>query len=229
MLHMPCPMLLAPAAFIAPPGQTLFQADAEPGLTTTWVVPAGVFSVCAVAIGAGGLGVDDGDRRYGGPGGGLAYVNGIAVTPGETLTVKVAPGFQGTTRLSRGGTVLCEATAGHYITPGVAVVGTGFTGGYSDYVTNSNNYAYGGGAATWFGNGPSASYGTEGFIGGQGTSPLGSGAGYNPAGYGSGRAYGGGSAIRGNGDIGGFYRGAGCLRILWGAGRAYPNTNTGDV
>ena len=72
----------------------------SPASTNTFTVPAGVTSITAVAIGAGG----GGDYFQGastvymatsGWGGDLSYANNIPVTPGETLTVYVgntAPG-----------------------------------------------------------------------------------------------------------------------------------------
>ena len=72
----------------------------SPASTNTFTVPAGVTSITAVAIGAGG----GGDYFQGaqtvymatsGWGGDLSYANNIPVTPGETLTVHVgntAPG-----------------------------------------------------------------------------------------------------------------------------------------
>lgn len=57
------------------------------------VIPAGVLSIGAVAIGAGGGGGGAGSSASaaagGGGGGALVYTNSIPVTPGETLTVLV--------------------------------------------------------------------------------------------------------------------------------------------
>lgn len=59
--------------------------------TYSFVVPNGVYSVSAVAVGAGGSA--SGYFGAGGGGGALAYKNNISVTPGQTLTVVVgAPG-----------------------------------------------------------------------------------------------------------------------------------------
>jgi hypothetical protein len=69
------------------------QAYTTPG-TYSFVVPAGVSTICAVAIGGGGSG-GGGDPSYyggGGAGGGLSYGNDIAVTSGETLAVVVGAG-----------------------------------------------------------------------------------------------------------------------------------------
>ena len=54
--------------------------------TYFFYVPAGVTSISAVAIGAGGVASSS---YTGGGGGALSYVNNVAVTPGEMLTVTV--------------------------------------------------------------------------------------------------------------------------------------------
>ena len=60
------------------------QVDLAPG-TTSWTVPAGVTSVSVVCIGRGGIY----QSGHGGGGGGLAYGNNIAVTPGAVISVSV--------------------------------------------------------------------------------------------------------------------------------------------
>lgn len=117
--------------------------------TYTFVVPAGYTSISAVCVGAGGLG-----------GGALSYTNGIATTPGESLTVVVGAGVPfddisgliangGPSSISRGGTVLLSAAGGLRLSGnagGQASAGVGavrFSGG-------SGN---GSGAAGYSGNG----------------------------------------------------------------------------
>ena len=56
-----------------------------------WVVPAGVTSICAVAVG-GGCGGAYQWSSEGGGGGGMAWCNDITVTPGEELTIQVGTG-----------------------------------------------------------------------------------------------------------------------------------------
>jgi hypothetical protein len=58
--------------------------------TYTWVAPAGVCSVSAVAIGGGGSSTGYGSGT--GAGGGLAWKNNIPVTPGQSYTVFVGSG-----------------------------------------------------------------------------------------------------------------------------------------
>ncbi len=59
--------------------------------TYNWSVPAGVTAISVVCVGGGGAGETNHDGASGG-GGGLAYKNGIAVTPGDTITVYVGAG-----------------------------------------------------------------------------------------------------------------------------------------
>jgi hypothetical protein len=57
--------------------------------TYSWVAPAGVTSVAAVAIGGGGGGWFNCPNLTSGGGGGLGYRNNISVTPGTSYTVVV--------------------------------------------------------------------------------------------------------------------------------------------
>tara|TARA_B100000035_G_scaffold152595_1_gene130020 strand:+ start:174 stop:1373 length:1200 start_codon:yes stop_codon:yes gene_type:complete len=59
----------------------------------TWIVPAGVTSICAVAVG-GGAGGAYSWSSDGAGGAGLAWMNGIEVTPGEMLEIAVGIGRQ---------------------------------------------------------------------------------------------------------------------------------------
>jgi len=59
--------------------------------TYTWTAPSGVTSVGVAAIGAGSGGRYDW-AACGGAGGGLAWANGIPVTPGQNYTIKVGRG-----------------------------------------------------------------------------------------------------------------------------------------
>ena len=65
--------------------------------THSWVVPDGLTSISAVAVGAGGSGGSAGDywTASGGSGGGLAWMSNISVTPGDTLYIKVAGSTDG--------------------------------------------------------------------------------------------------------------------------------------
>lgn len=92
----------------------------------SFIVPAGVFSISAVAVGSGAPGGSGNNTNGGGggPAGCTAYANDVAVTPGETLSLVVpegglrsgalggngSPGAPAT--ISRGGTGLLEAFGG---------------------------------------------------------------------------------------------------------------------
>jgi hypothetical protein len=71
----------------APFGEALYTT---PG-TYSWVAPAGVTSVSAVAVGGGGIG---GQANSAGGGGALAYRNNITVVPGTAYTIVVGAGSQ---------------------------------------------------------------------------------------------------------------------------------------
>ena len=62
-------------------------------VTFTWTVPNGVTSICAVAVGGGSHGAYNWSADGGG-GGGLAWMNNISVTAGETFLVGVGLGRQ---------------------------------------------------------------------------------------------------------------------------------------
>lgn len=101
------------SSFIPPtPDQVIHTSS------TTWTVPANVRKISAVAIGAGGNGVQTkfgvGAFSYnfqcGGGGGALAYVNELDVTPGEQLTIVCGSGTD--SYIERGGTKLLLAKKG---------------------------------------------------------------------------------------------------------------------
>lgn len=204
-------------------GQQLYTANG------TFVVPAGVTSICVVAIGGGGPRSYDGTDYSGGGGGGLAYANAIAVTPGESLEVTVTatdPSLspQGLSQLRRvaTSTSLVAASAGR-VAGGNVIAGTGFAGGLGAQYFFGPSYQGGGAGGYTSAGGAGDPNGLT--RGGGGADPLGGGPG--AAGGASsnqnGLSYGGGAAA----TIG--TPGLGCVRIIWGAGRAFPNTNTGDV
>ena len=154
-----------------------------------WVVPTDVTSICAVVIGS-GAGSTTADYMWpgqsgsaygyagsGGGGGALSYVNNIAVTPGETLTVLVgvASGVVSSGRgaggcisaLRRGGTDLCSVSSsqggressvihggGTFKSwGGNVVVGTGGAGGDGGWSTAGSDGCGGGGAGGYSGAG----------------------------------------------------------------------------
>lgn len=222
MLHMPCPTLMSPSAGIF--GQQLFTASG------TFIVPEGVTSICAVAIGAGSNGISS----RSGAGGALSYANAIAVTPGETLDVIVRGSLESNsgTRVQRSGSDLVAAGAAINATPGAVIAGTGFSGGAA--ATNSTGSARNGaGAGGYTGAGQAASpSGVSAGFGGGGSSPYGGGPGADQgvASNANGLNYGGGGGkFYVDGTLFAGLGGPGAARIIWGEGRAFPNTNTGDV
>ena len=261
-------VMAALGAGAAAPGQQVFTSSG------TFTVPAGVTSICAVAVGRGQNGAAGngmGTLGRGGDGGTLSYTNSISVTPGESLTVTIATSTSsstGETTLKRSSTVLLAARAGGQ-TSGQANVGTSFAGGaapapYGGYGSggggaggysgaggaggyiggggsagsggsgggggcgDSGEYSGGGGGVGLLGAGSNGAAGSAGGGGGGGGSGGGGGAGKSDDAGGAGGNYGGGG---GGGDIinAGGSGGGGALRIIWGAGRSYPSTNTGDV
>ena len=166
----------------------------------TWTCPAGVTSVCAVAIGGGG-----GNR--GGGGGGLGWKNNISVTPGQTYNIVVGGAgatnnggdsyfIDATTVCGKGGlkSINESADGGDFVGDG------GGKGGPGSMFTHGDNGG-GGGAGGYSGPGGAggawlAPTGTAGQGGGGG-----GGAGYSSSGTQG--AGGGGVGIYGEGASGG--------------------------
>lgn len=208
-------------------GQALFAGVGS----YSFVVPAGVTSICAVAIGMGGPWFSDGSNNGSGGGGALSYRNAIAVTPGELLSIVISqtvadPYEEGASLLRRGGSTLVGGGAGR-----VPAAGSPYS------VSGAIGYAGGQGAYEFFGSGTMEGAGAGGYTsagqasngvrpqrGGGGTPANGGGAGANAGASANlnGMNYGGGAAWGGQ-------PGAGAVRIIWGAGRAFPDTNTGDI
>jgi hypothetical protein len=215
-----------------PRGEIIWSSNTN----TTWVVPDNVTSVSAVLIDAG----TDGSTYTGGAGGNLRYITSLAVTPGETLTVSIG----GATSLKRGATTLLA-----YNSSISGSIGGGNGGGGGTYYSTSstpcgNVYGTGGGgdAGNYSANGGTAPKGASGYAGPVGTAPHNFYYGY--AGWnGDGRSLFGSSASGGSfgGGGGGGWRytycdtgaagsnggdgGQAAMRIVWGEGRAYPDTD----
>lgn len=68
------------------------QAEYTTVGTYSWTAPAGVTSVCAVCVGAGGGPMANGGVATAAGGGGLGWKNNIPVTPGQSYTVTVGAG-----------------------------------------------------------------------------------------------------------------------------------------
>lgn len=173
----------SPLAMPILPGSQTFSA------TGCWTVPAGVYNISVVAIGAGGRGAGVGATTGGGGGGGsLTYRNCISVTPGDVYRIQagtIAPS------MSKGATSIISASSG-----GTASGSTGGAGG-----TYSASQLYGGtGGGQNGGNGgnsPPVACGQYVYGGGGGA------AGYSGAGGGgSGYSLGGANYFAGNGSSG---------------------------
>ena len=139
--------------------------DAEfitPG-TYTWVAPAGVTSVSAVAVGGGGAGFNTWANAAG-AGAGLGWKNNIAVSSGTSYTVQVGAGgvknggaggnsffINLTTVAGYGGG---NASSGQNTSgPNNNGYGGGYVGDGGGAGGNATNYAGGGGAGGYSGNG----------------------------------------------------------------------------
>lgn len=189
--------------------------------TYSFVVPFGVTAISAVCVGGGGGGcqplrfLDSADKNTivyinntrldsfdarAGAGGGLAYKNSIAVTPGETLTIVVgAAGTNGalsgggtggygtaggSSSISRGATMLVGAGGGSSGNPaghaggGVIVGDGGGTGGVGGGMDAFDDYSiYGGGGGGAGGYAGSGGAGSEGNNNGQANGAGGGGGG----------------------------------------------------
>jgi len=141
----------------------------------SFLVPAGVTTICAVAVGGGGAG-DDGNAGDGGGGGGggggLAYANDIPVTPGNSYAVVVGAG--GPAGASAYGSKAQNGNPSSFTVGSFAMTGNGGEGGYP-YPTNPGSsggtYSFSstpGGVTTGGGNGGGGGGGYDGGGGGGG-------------------------------------------------------------
>lgn len=166
----------------------------SPG-TYTWIAPAGVTSVSAVAIGGGGGGTAGGYYTGAGGGGALGYRNNISVTPGSSYTVVVGAGGAAGNSSSPAGNAGGSSTVLGITAGGGGAGNTGGTSGGSASGAGVTGYSGGSGA-----NGSSYRAAGAGGAGGYG------GAGGNGGGTNSSGASGAGGA-GGGGAAGGFYTG----------------------
>lgn len=195
-------LLAATAAAEEVIGQHVFIGGTGSSQTEyTWVVPDGVTSICAVAIGSGGAGDVSDTSAEGHRGGDLRWINNVAVTPGETLQVR--PGSGPITDNASGNySALYRTTVDDILT---AAGGSGRSGVNGTSTTIGGNV--GGGNGNLGGGPTSTSAGGGGGAGGysgEGGSGENGASGYDdPPEAGSGAAYGGergtGRAYRGGG------------------------------
>ena len=204
--------------------------------TYSWTAPAGVGSVCVVAVGGGASGSYNG----GGGGGGLGWKNYIPVVPGQSYTVVV--GAAGTTPISSDGQ---DGSDSYFINTGtVAGLGgkaritivapdpLGYGGGYVGDGGGAGGRSAGGApfiADRYYGGGSAGGYTGAGAGGSTGSGPgnyNGLGAGLLGQGSsGTGMSYGGGrlGASESSGQNNGGSGGGGAVRIVWGEGISYPS------
>lgn len=209
---------------------------AVPG-TYEWTPPAGITSICVVCVGGAGSSTSEAG------GGGLGWKNNIHVNHGQIYTVVVgAAGYPSPTNggdsyfislsIVCGGGGLYNGTGGSYVGDGGGNGGDdgGGAGGYSgdggDGFGAAPDGGGGGGITTYggaggvglFGEGESGAAGTGGSGGENGH------AGSNGNYSGMGGQYGGAGNYVSGQQIGGH----GAVRIIWGAGRAFPSTDCGQ-
>ena len=200
----------------APQGQ---ESWTTPG-TYTWVCPADVTSIAAVAVGGGGGGHSQGGSSFGGGGGGgLGWKNGISVTPGQSYTIQVGAGGG----LSQGGgNSHFENSSIVHGVGGNNASGGGNGGSYTgDGGGNGGNGIGGNGVDGAGGSGGGAGgYSGSGGAGGQNGSGGGGGGGGYHSGTGNGdrRAGGGGVGLLGEGASG---------QTSTGGGSPFPPGGTG--
>lgn len=169
-------------------GEALWR---EPG-TYEWVVPAGVFSICAVTIGGGADGGTG--TRAGGGGGACAYKNNIPVIPGQILLIVVgAHGAIGA--LSGGDTFIAydSAPSVYLVAAGggkvAALTSSGGVGGTVLVGDGGTSGGAGGNQAFGGGGGAGGYTGAPGGAGGSGSGGQGSPGGVSSAGGGGGNSY----------------------------------------
>jgi hypothetical protein len=194
----------------------------------------------------------------GGTGGALSWKNNITVVPGQSYTVTVgAAGTagsggvssfintstikagNGSDRLGDGGGNGGFGQSSSNFAPGGSGAG-GYTGHGQGLIGGSITGPFGGGGGKGGDAGSNYSFGISagngGGVGllGQGANGVGPGGNNSDATAGSngvGQLYGGGGGSPRNSPLSTFYKagGQGAVRIIWGPGRSFPSTNTGDI
>ena len=202
----------------------------------TFTIPAGITKIKATIVGGGGGGggANGVVAGGGGAGGGAAIKILSGLTSGGTLAVTIGAGgtggssagnIGGTTSLASGTQIISTVSA----TGGAGGSGHTFsnTEGSLGGVGSAGDLNIRGGAGQGGGGGGSGGWG----VGCGGSSILGGGAPGRLSTAASGGAYGGGGGGQSNDgkSTPGCHGGVGAVRIIWGAGRSFPSTSTGDV
>lgn len=208
------------------PAPAKYQNYVTPG-TYTFIVPDGVSTISAMAVGGGGTG-DDGNSGDGGGGGGsggsAGFFSDVTVTAGQSVTVVVGAGGVATavkgTKAPDGspssvtvGTFVMSAPGGIGGTPYGASPGAYPPAGPSFTNTpvgaTTGGYAGGGGGRAYNGGGGGGGAGGLGAVGGNGSAAIASGDyttnfnGTSGGGGGGGANYGAGTSSANNGFSGG--------------------------
>ena len=154
----------------------------------SWTCPTGITEVYVLCVGGGAQGLNVGNPRVGGGGGGLGYKNGISVTPGNSYTVVVG-GVGGDS---------------YFINTSTVKGGGGDSPGGGSYTGDGGGNGGNGGSGTYAGGG-----GAGGYSGNGGNGANGNTSGANLGGNGSGGAGGGGSGwwSGGGGGVGAYGEG----------------------
>jgi hypothetical protein len=198
--------------------------------TIEWTVPVGVTSISVAVISAGLRGrVQSAAAADAGRGGCVRWKNDIPVTPGDKYTLVIGSGgVAQSLPMGTAGTYQTDyASSAFGVIAGVQAAESttidSVVGG-----SNSANGASGGGSSGDVKGGDSGTFGGSGSgILGGGCSPLGvrvTSSTIVGANYGGG----GGAQLRSSGNRLSGKGGDGCIRIMWGNGRAYPSTNIAD-
>lgn len=223
----------------------------------SWVAPAGVTSVCVVCVGAGvyGRGGGLGWKNDISVTPGSSYtvtVAWYAQDPSQTfgkssfINATTVAGYNSGT--NDGGTYVGTGGGNGGGWSNTLGSGGGGAGGYTGNGGNGGNegngsagagggggggygssadFSGGGGGVGLLGQGSNGSAGNSSSRGGGGGSGGTSGGQGNASAGGSGGLYGGANSLNKDGSFGSFANGA--VRIIWGAGRSFPSTNTGNV
>ena len=143
-----------------------------------WTCPAGVTSVCAIAIGGGGGYGSVSQGGAGGGGGGLGWKNNISVTPGTTYTIDVGDSTSNPT--GNGGDSGMRNGGSYYVKGGGGNAGSGASGGSGgNYIGDGGGNGGRGGHGLnsprqYGGGGGAGGYQGDGGIGGYDTNATGS-------------------------------------------------------
>lgn len=215
--------------------------------TYIWTVPAGVTSVCVVAVGGGGSPyINTGaDLFQAGAGGALAWANDIPVKPGDQHTIVVGKG--GATIDVSGNYTAGTASTALGVSAGGGTVGTGgsrtFTGlallasktgggngGATTSSSSAGGYSGGGGAGGYSGNGGAGGTGGinptagSGGGGGGGAAGLSAGSGGGVGIFGEGSS--GSAGVNGTTQAASGRGGSGGQIGCWGNGSAYSGVTS---